>query len=645
MEHKRYNESGRIIVPFVGAGASHVAGIPTASELALDLVKSLNDFPHMRELLEAEKETLFPKKASLRLGELTLFELAVLFSHSTKTKRHLEDFVQRALAKKRKIPLVYELLAHLAKHGFISHVVSMNFDELLDDSLFDELGERLKKITRGDDLPGDTGLSSEYLRQFFLVKPFGTISDKNFRLTPNDLTFRGPQWEFIQKRVFAGNNVVTIILIGYQAAEEAFGDLIDRLHDRSIEVFVVDPSPGVLSTLRQHKPKLITLEADGAFSILVQILQRLISSRNGLAPNAIQWVPTARHEIVSEVHEFTTPGAKVADWDGNGESETDRSKRFMLELLLQAIRSRGFLTLEAMSQIPRITHYGKGLNRQPIEKLLELELFEPLTQSDPGGQKIQTSNEDFLLRPQKPNEIASALLKIYKKNFDISRTVPCWLIEGDCGEAVHTEVPILKYLEQRIQDIQAAPEIEIASEAGVSTPWLFKCPVIIESLDDLFSKTKAMLQSLLERQNTNCQIWGIWTTGEWLFGNGWAQTPYGHSLILAFQRGEVTGNFVTSEAPATYTLRASKAAKTRQLFESSNIKNSVRSGQLYWTRLNRIMTMVEYTEPNGAKVTHGIYMRRRHSAPIVQPVLVSGDDCQVLKELFDRYYNNAVKPN
>lgn len=211
---ERTHPNQQLIVPFIGAGASRSAGLPMAPELKETLHKELvgrankenSGGKFLEKFLEREANYRFPQKACNGiLGQLTLFEYASVVSQFKWCRDVIPKIVSVELRRARcrsesgqvwYRPLAYELLAHLAKHEFIDHLVSVNFDELLDDALKDEIPpDQLYSIGSSDDLPGPAFILEKLeqhspeerdQRPVFLFKPFGSLSRDIYRLTPED---------------------------------------------------------------------------------------------------------------------------------------------------------------------------------------------------------------------------------------------------------------------------------------------------------------------------------------------------------------------------------------------------------------------------------------------------------------------------
>ena len=148
-----------LVIIFIGAGASRSAGLPTSEELKHQIYRNLVDTKHgtsepFAEVLDKEAEFLFGEKACDGILKLSLFEFASVVSQFAYGRTVIHDELSSVLRRGSCRPLAYELLAHLAKHGFLDHFVSLNFDELLDEALADEIPDRIRFITSHDELPG-----------------------------------------------------------------------------------------------------------------------------------------------------------------------------------------------------------------------------------------------------------------------------------------------------------------------------------------------------------------------------------------------------------------------------------------------------------------------------------------------------------
>ena len=338
-------QPGAVVLPIVGAGASLSAGIPTFGVLKQQIYRDfVRDVPELANVLKEEE-------VDANILDLPPFEFMSVLSRLAYGRKVIHEAIRRMTRHATHRPLAYELLAHLAKHRFVDHFISVNFDELLDEALQDEIPDRLSRIASTDDVPGPDAKRGR--NTCYLFKPFGTMARDGFRLEPKDIQEYGTHsmWVFILETLF--NRTIRVqdavlVLIGYAAREPAFTRLIGELTKRveSLAVYTINPAAHAGDDLQECgiDPKAlfhVRMEADTALELLLHILEMKHGDKH---PKA-SWVPVARHRIISHL-----PHDHVAD----------PMKRFTIEVILQALKSRGFFTIEAVAEISRIRRYSQG---------------------------------------------------------------------------------------------------------------------------------------------------------------------------------------------------------------------------------------------------------------------------------------------
>lgn len=122
-------------VAIVGAGASAPL-LRRGTELAAELER---EFASDAEARKAEAFRL-QRVYGLDPGDFET-RLAAL-SRTPDVTQRVREMIAGLYAYRHPTILGYELLAHLLKHRFLDVIISFNFDELLDQSLDDELGEQ-----------------------------------------------------------------------------------------------------------------------------------------------------------------------------------------------------------------------------------------------------------------------------------------------------------------------------------------------------------------------------------------------------------------------------------------------------------------------------------------------------------------------
>lgn len=635
-------EDSPVIVPFVGAGVSSSAGVPTSSELMHriygKLVESSRGDDPIRELFDLEAEELFDESSGIK--RLKIFEFAAVVSQFAYGRRVMQEVVGEAVSQATHRPLCYELLAHLAKHKFIDHFVSMNFDLLLDEALEEELAEELHVISGKEDLPGRHALRDHESKRY-LIKPFGSLSVDKYKLQPQDVTQYGNDsvWKFILENIFSKpsgnrNPDVVMLLVGYAAAEKAFSKLIGRLKGegkRQIRIFAVDPVEKLSPALIDLDTKHIRLDADLAFFTILELMRQKTQLKKGKKSKYAKiWTPIARHLVISQIL--------------NDRQLRNPSMRFKIELILQAVKSRGTFTIEALGEVQRIRKYSSEAH-QVIEELRKHKIFD-LQKWDARDSPRPSLAEDFALVIPEYEELATNVLKLL--GLDPHEATDEWRIEqSDKGFVARQESLLrFKFLAEQFRQIATAPEIEVTTQGQPYARWLFAKPVPLESIEQLTEDTAEIFGRLLSPKRKNetygkIEMFGIWVTGEWLFHpDGWAY-PFGQEILELMKDGRLELSVILVKIPQSDNVRRQKAEEAREVIRNVKVDGAYRIYEMEWWRHNRRLTLIRYKDNAVPVSPEGIYMRRRHSTPLVSPVRVTGKDCTVLERIFERYKTKA----
>lgn len=120
-------------IAVVGAGASAPV-LDRGDDLASGLIQKFNI---EQTAIDAERERL----ARITAVDPTEFEAQLsAIGQTLGNSRLVQAAISGLYRVRHPTVLAYELLAHLVKHRFLDAIISMNFDELLDQSLADEVG-------------------------------------------------------------------------------------------------------------------------------------------------------------------------------------------------------------------------------------------------------------------------------------------------------------------------------------------------------------------------------------------------------------------------------------------------------------------------------------------------------------------------
>ena len=214
-------KNGTRTVIVVGAGASSTV-FGRGQHLAEEILRLEPD----RQGLEAAlRRAAFARELSDASVD---FESALgAVGRTPEGERRIREHISSRYAQTSPILLRYELIAHLLKHRFIDAVINFNFDELLDRSIADELGESSyqqivsAQDTRFADFDPD---SSRYLPCYF--KPHGTASaPSTLRFTRDSYFDMPPQVSDAIQQVI-GVSECTVLSLGYRLDAPDFAQLL-----------------------------------------------------------------------------------------------------------------------------------------------------------------------------------------------------------------------------------------------------------------------------------------------------------------------------------------------------------------------------------------------------------------------------------
>jgi len=609
------------ITVLVGAGASVPAGLPTGRQLRDQLVRDFaNGNPGMARFLAREVRSIFRDRE--KAADLDLFDLCSVMSLSEYGRGVIHRTVTTAIQRASHRPLAYELISHLAKHRFIDNVISLNFDTLLDDAFLDEVAERARIIRGATEVPLQRAPDPELS---YLVKPFGTLGEGGYALSIDDVQHFGqpPVREFIAKLLVdprLRDQAPVLVLVGYQAAEEGFRRLVASLKGAK-RLYVVDPDEERPSKIQKKLDvkdvRGIGLGADEAFDLILELL-------NDRSP---AWVPPARHRIVSRCPYRVVSSRK------RGVPSNDR---FALELVLQAVKCRGFMHFESFGRVPRLGEYGGKDSHAEIERLIEGGVIA----ADPwliGSHEITPDGRhapNYALRKRGP-DLAKWIVRRFNLKNSSKRPARSWKIEGDDVEYI--DLPMAEYVEEQLARIEHAPDIEVSPGAAREARWLLGPDVDeLDSASKVVQRTEEALEGLIAGRGA--RIRGIWSTGEWLLHpEGWA-----HKLIrTALLEKRLKIEAVVTDSGGRGTTRSERSHEVIE--HALRFKGAIDLRFVEWWELNRVLTLFE---PGDKKlVGSAIYFRRRLNEPVVQPYWIkrakANDAARYLDQLWHWYWHRA----
>lgn len=648
--HSKVFNSSEIVPPkvlcFVGAGPSKEANLPLAPGLKnLIRNKFVSNEPagaKIHDLLEDEIHS--DANGTTSYEKLTFFEFAAIVSRFSYGRKIIDQTIIEHLKNPTHRPLTYELLAHLAKHRYIDHFMILNFDRLLDDSLLDELPERVKIIASPQDIPLSETLTKH---ECFAVHPFGILGEGSYSLTPDDVNRFGPVpiCKFIENKLLQPDSFkilqpIVLILIGYRAEEPAFSRFLtvqkemwsrNNGTERPLEIFVIDPDPdakqkiSVFSSTGSVTVNNIVLYSDDAMELLFDLL-RLKWQKS----DKTIWTSASRHRIISKLFTY--------------QQLRPENERFKIELLLQGLKSRGFIHLEAFSNIPRLNKYGSEKSYAIITELLDNEVIER------DEWQMQTNQ----LKDYVPNYMIEDEQKVIDEFIRLAKvrkviSIDEWRIQIEKGDesgetkdqitAILNRIDLEEFLKREIAKIKKSPEIEIVRDASPEVSWSLGYEAKpLTTIDSLTRDTASLLKKSLEIENDNIiKIFGIWSTGEWLFHeDGWAYS-IGKEIL---KRSDVELKILITRSGGVRGERTKRREYVKNTLVNNKHNAKIELRLLNWWELNRILTIVYDKEGN----KEAIYMRRRLCLPLVCPYHIGKNASNAhnyLSELWDVYWSRG----
>jgi len=268
--------------------------------------------------------------------------------------------------------LSHEIASHLAATGLLRYFISLNFDEILEETLADDVGPEWTRVVasrsefgRLQDLQRDKW-AEEYGRpapKCFVQKPHGTISRD---LTLHHLPNRVQKFERQVKEVLRNAmQDALVVLIGFGSYNEDFRLLFleEFSQSRTGDVVVVDVEPTeVVERLPPPGIRKI-LQFKGTADTFFDRLGDALCERSVEMPGLVRQKPT-RHRIRSLFFDlFSRSLVKTQDEASYFKEnralaavspEWLNMRKYELELLIFLMKTRGLFVDLATSDCPRI---------------------------------------------------------------------------------------------------------------------------------------------------------------------------------------------------------------------------------------------------------------------------------------------------
>jgi len=554
--------------------------------------------------------------------------------------------------------LAYELIAHFLKHGFIDHLLTFNFDELLDEAVANELGpgeyayiatEQDTSTRPPDSLP-------------HLIKLHGTLSrPETLRFTRNATASLPPSMTRLLDRVVLDIDPRTerrlpdardayLVSMGYGWRDtdivhwlEARRDYVkgllilsrnahddvQRLHGlfgeskgwRREQVRVLD-----IDALCSVPPDTVTV--DLVLSALWTALESAMTQSN------IQFMPASRHILLGYLF-----GPRAREVGARLNQHTPL-RRFVTEFVLHLAKCKGMVNISTMAGSDRISRYYGPVRDAHSERALAcgcdllglvtapgfIDNLQYQTPPEiPVTRTVEQSRypdvkETYYAVADAPQALATPLLN---SNGFTTGPVDRPIFDRARGRIVYRpDTDGRRFVEEHIEKIFEGPEIEVGRRTSLRASWSLRSAVPIPTFIDLQLKT----QQVLEASWSDLLV--IAESGAWL-----TSPPIKDRVVCAPARHVL---LIEADQPPS----REWPLRSRISFDLSSFWDDYRQhdvrvvcSALSWWQHNRHMTLAFAERGGVAACLGGIYFRRRHKASRIQPMWVAPGDAEDVAEL------------
>jgi hypothetical protein len=608
---RRYDENVRAVA-VVGAGASAPI-FALADELASELEEEIDVDRGDREAELARLENVYrlnPKAFETRLAAIC---------RTPEAERKVRAKISERYRHRHPTLLVYELLAHLLHHRFLDAVISFNFDELLDQSIDDELSpaEYTKIVSERDFDP------AAKLGGPLYIKMHGTASE------PDSLRFTRERYYWTPKSILTlvGNQFdvdhLAVLNFGFRMNSFDLQRLLSK--PRKLSIYHFDPK-GFDSTVRKEIQKLRKRErkdersgrsasydkiggvdlsgfkASSKKSFLSELTMELIAELeracDGKRAGPASWRSTLRHEAVIEL-------LRESDAISHGHHIEYLRRRTILELAFSAAKGRGAIAVGAMvnDRCGRYFDLYRQVAGPAADSWRKLCFAGGLVEGD-------RSPEDYAVLSRVCNDEGDQSNLHQLRLADPAKLAKH--VMKNMVVAPEREKKARDLLTRTLRALQTDTEIEMHSCDDRVCSKVFARPLILKTLTALQGWTLEMLRTSSDYD----ELWVIAESGNWL------------------EQAEVK-KVLKERIGAEGKIKLINAFDTKLKMPK---KLRVKKRPLPWGRHNRHMTII----CDQGKPLAAIYFVRRLRSPTVTPVFLSNQkDLDQVAKSFEVLWREA----
>lgn len=527
--------------------------------------------------------------------------------------------------------LTYELLAHLVMHGFINHIVTMNFDEMLDTALENELGQ--KGFTRI--ITGHEPLGSSEANMPKLLKVHGTASSpESLRFTYTEVSvLTSAQVKHFNALLDSAGTAdcecLNLISFGYSWQDPDLAHWVLANLERFKTIFIVRQK-GVLPEIFAKRLDDLPGIAD-RFQVLS--VNDLCTGLDTPLPSSLFWwclmdkvwgllrksplIPFSRHLLLGNLVSANNPG-----W------YTPLARRVQMEILLHLLKSKGMINTFGAPDSPRIRAYFSRLrkahkNTVTVDDFLNHSGLRQFMQRSPAPEARDT----FFSTAESIDKLVEDVSQALAQDSPPTIKRPILL---DNGLLTIEEVSTLDFVRKQAKRIVNAPEIEISKEPNIKLYWVFSHPVPILS----FPQFATTVRDVLAYPWTHLLI--IVESKRWL------NYPWTREVLKSSRSRSILMILPSLEGLNGWEV----GFKLREAEQTISMNDTLLEIEVPWWKHNRHIFLPVRVDDEVAELGPGVFFLREHKSPVVAPVLLKEPrDRAKLLATFILYSQRSRTPN
>ena len=606
----------RVIV-IVGAGASiAAAGLPgglAAAELLRSGYRGVS-----AKLINAEIENL-----SLQHNiDEDDFETTLL-ALSKFDRPYVLAKLRDIFARRYHPWLGYELLAHCLKHRFIDTIVNFNFDEILDQSIEDELGTgAFRKVVLDGDCPAnpsDWFDDRKRLTMPLYIKPHGSASQpSSMRFTRDSYTALPSGFRALFRELFSPRHSLHILVFGHAMQSIEFNHILsgaakNREIDRCMTFFFLKQKNKQLESFEKRftgttcrflfTPQ--SLQLDTAMLLIWQMAKAELTEE--APPRGVR-----RHELVSDIFK----SRYIENWKASGTPIDREEKRIRLvqyfrdrtfvEIALAIAKAKGFVTLNSLAS-NRVGKYF-SLHRayagdRPAFKSLKDACEQLGLDTAAYGGRVAT------LRPSKSGSPRNVIVD----RATFRRTVN--VLAQETLKCIHIDSKyVSRHLRDTLIEMYEGDEVEVSLSDASDPTLLFEKAELLSTLTALKLRTRELMTDA--RRDWDALVCTA-KSGEWLLRPDYVRAIKHRKARLALVLGDMSYEHELCSAYGTLLL-------------------PIRS-RPWWSHNQHVTVFLKRHDPRFA-ISFERRMRTTNIAPLY---LSTRDDVDAVLNVFVAYWKKA----